>query len=96
MSAVGGERTHRKRAYTSAGDAFRTSANSMHLARIGLAPYILSAAPSARDAATGAHLFRDGKPKDCLKRTERRISMVNCDVTGAGWTDQARCKEKTI
>jgi hypothetical protein len=45
---------------------------------------------------TGAHLFRDGKPKDCLKRTERRISMVNCDVTGAGWTDQARFKEKTI
>ena len=45
---------------------------------------------------TGAHVFRDGKPKDCLKRTKRRISMVNCDVTGAGWTDQARCKEKTI
>jgi len=30
----------------------------MHLARIGLVPYILSAAPSARDAANGAHVSR--------------------------------------
>ena len=56
-----------------------TEKETANLARIGLAPYILSAALVL--SVLGPTCFATGSPKDCLKRAQRRISMVICNVT---------------